>query len=220
MGGVPAIVAFTNETIGPDRLPGVMCLGYIAAFSEALANKVIASRGIPPLVHCVVTEPADYLKSAAAWALGQIGRHTADNAKAVADEGVLPKLINVMIHPKATDDLRGKCKAALKAVISKCVHLPALQPLLLQQASPVEIMKYIVEQYAKVLPSDVEGRKQFVACGGLERIQQLDQTAEEGSRLKTAIAQVNACYPIEVVRYYTPGYKSELFEKIEQFNPT
>ncbi|KAH7825066.1 putative axoneme central apparatus protein [Monocercomonoides exilis] len=219
MGGIPAVVAFTNETLGADRLPGVMCVGYIAAFSEALALKVITSKGIAPLVHCVVTEPADYLKAAAAWALGQIGRHSADHAKAVADEGVLPKLVTVMVHEKATDDLRAKCKAALKAIIGKCVFLPALEPLLLQPAAPKEILKYIVEQYAKVLPSDVEGRKQFVSCGGLQRIQELDAAAEEGSRLKTAISQVNACYPVEVVRYYTPGYKSELFQKIEEFRP-
>jgi hypothetical protein len=32
-------------------------------------------------------ETEDHLKSAAAWTLGQIGRHTPDHAKAVADTG-------------------------------------------------------------------------------------------------------------------------------------
>jgi hypothetical protein len=171
-------------------------------------------------VHCIVTEPADFVKSAAAWALGQIGRHTADHAKAVADEGVLPKLLIVLLHPSATEDLQAKCTAARKAIIAQCVSLPALQPLILHPDAPIDILRYVIEQYAKVLPSDVDGRKQFVACGGLERVQQLDQTAEEGSRLKGAIAQVNTCYPIEVVRYYTPGYAQELLEKIDQFNPS
>ena len=216
MGSVPAIVSFTNETTGADRLPGVMTLGYIGAFSEGLAQKIIASQGIAPLVHCLATEPADYLKSAAAWALGQIGRHTADHAKAVADAHVLPKLINVMINEKASEDLKGKCKAALKAIISKCVFLPALEPLLLMPTTPAEILKYLVEQYAKVLPTDLEGKKEFVSCGGLMRLQELDAAAPEGSRLKKAIQDVNQCYPPEVVQFYKPGHKLELMQKIEE----
>jgi hypothetical protein len=49
-GGVGALVDYTASAEGNMRLPGIMALGYIAAFSETLALGVIASKGVPPLV--------------------------------------------------------------------------------------------------------------------------------------------------------------------------
>jgi hypothetical protein len=64
-----------------------MALGYIAAFSETLALAVIAEKGLEPLCAAVAQESEDHLRAAAAWSLGQVGRHTPDHAKAVADTG-------------------------------------------------------------------------------------------------------------------------------------
>ncbi len=47
-----------------------------------------AERGLPPLVACLAEEAEDHLRAATAWTLGQIGRHTSDHARAVADTGV------------------------------------------------------------------------------------------------------------------------------------
>jgi hypothetical protein len=66
-----------------------MALGYIAAFSETLALAVIAEKGLAPLCAAVAQETEDHLRAAAAWSLGQVGRHTPDHAKAVADTGAL-----------------------------------------------------------------------------------------------------------------------------------
>jgi hypothetical protein len=44
---------------------------------------------------------------------------------------------------------------------------------LLKEAPP-EILRYIIAQYAKVLPTDVNARKTFVAEDGLRRIQELN----------------------------------------------
>jgi hypothetical protein len=54
-GGVAALVDSVSEASGNDRLPGIMALGYIAAFSETLAVAVISERGLvqsppPPLL--------------------------------------------------------------------------------------------------------------------------------------------------------------------------
>lgn len=46
-GGVGALVDYVVESEGNNRLPGVMTLGFIAAFSETLALSVIASKGPP-----------------------------------------------------------------------------------------------------------------------------------------------------------------------------
>jgi hypothetical protein len=36
---------------------------------------------VAPLFAALVEEPEDHIKSASAWSLGQIGRHTPDHAK-------------------------------------------------------------------------------------------------------------------------------------------
>ena len=46
-GGVAALVDYVNESESNNRLPGIMALGYIAAFSETLATAVIASKAGP-----------------------------------------------------------------------------------------------------------------------------------------------------------------------------
>lgn len=89
-GGVGALVDYVADSVGNSRLPGIMALGYIAAFSETLALAVIAERALPPLVQALAEEPEDHLRSATAWTLGQIGRHTPDHSKAVADTGAPP----------------------------------------------------------------------------------------------------------------------------------
>ena len=40
----------------------------------------------------------DHIQAAAAWALGQIGRHTPEHAKAVAVANVLPKLLQCYLR--------------------------------------------------------------------------------------------------------------------------
>lgn len=56
-GGVGALVDYVGSTKGNTRLPGIMALGYIAAFTETLALSVIAEKGLvscqahmPPLI--------------------------------------------------------------------------------------------------------------------------------------------------------------------------
>ena len=48
------------------------------------------------------------LQAASAWALGQIGRHTPEHAKAVAQANVLPKLLEIYLNQKASEDLQTK----------------------------------------------------------------------------------------------------------------
>lgn len=98
-GGHGALIDYMNDTSikGAAKLPAIMAIGYIAAFSESLAGGIIALHGIPPLKAALVDEPEDHIKAAAAWSIGQLGRHTADNAKAVALVDCLRPLINVCV---------------------------------------------------------------------------------------------------------------------------
>tara|TARA_B110001452_G_scaffold264048_1_gene266408 strand:+ start:26 stop:1195 length:1170 start_codon:yes stop_codon:yes gene_type:complete len=210
-GGVGAMVDYVTEARGNARLPGIMTLGYISAFSETLALAVVVSKGIPPLINAVVTEPEDHIKSASAWSLGQIGRHSPDHAKALADANALPKLLAVYLHEASSEDLKTKAKRALKSVIQKCVHLPALEPLL--HDAPENVLKYVVNQFAKVLPHDVAARRSFVTSGGLQKI--LELQPEPGSKLGDFVRAITECYPKEIVDYYSPNYSKQLLDTLD-----
>ena len=66
----------------------------------------------------------------AAWSLGQIGRHSPDHAKFLAEADVPSRLLAVYMLPESSKDLKDKAKKALKYIIRMCTHLPALEPLL------------------------------------------------------------------------------------------
>ncbi len=164
-----------------------------------------------------------FSKAACAWALGQIGRHSPDHAKSLAENAVLPKLLKVLtslgeVGGEAGADLKTKTQRALKAVLEKTLQLDALEPLL-QLSTPANILKYTVGQFAKILPHDVAARRSFVTCGGLQRIQEIaasykDGNALTGTKLGEAIRTINECYPEEIVRYFSPGYSATLLEKV------
>ena len=65
-----------------------MAIGFIGASSETLAATVIAENGVSPIVDVVRNEEDDVMKSAAVWTLGQIGKHSSEHAKAVAETGL------------------------------------------------------------------------------------------------------------------------------------
>lgn len=50
----------------------------------------------------------DHIVAATAWALGQIGRHTPEHAKAVAKQNILPKLLRCYLRPDVSEDLQNK----------------------------------------------------------------------------------------------------------------
>ena len=75
------------------------------------------------------------MKRATAWALGQLGRHTPDHAKAVADTGVLPLLVTLENDTHSSEDLKGKCRKALKAIVAKLTFMPALDALVHRSAA-------------------------------------------------------------------------------------
>ena len=124
---------------------------------------LFAIQGVVQLAIALSEEREDHIQAACAWALGQIGRHTPEHAKAVAVANVLPKLLQCYLRADATEDLQNKSKKALKNILQKCVHLPALEPLL--HDAPPNILKHVVGQFSKVLPHDPKARRLFVTSG-------------------------------------------------------
>merc|ERR1712100_875121 len=190
-GGAAALVDYVSEVQGNAKLPGIMAIGYIAAFSETLALAIIVSKGVAPLRDALTAEPEDHIKAASAWSLGQIGRHTPDHARALAEADVLRHILACMTHPDSSQDLQTKAKRALKAILAKCTHLQALQPLL--KDAPVKVQKYVLKQFAAMLPNDLEARRAFVQNGGLQFLQELDEVG--GGKLSEFIQQINIATP-------------------------
>lgn len=170
---------------------------------------------MPQLAACLSEEPEDHIKAAAAWALGQVGRHTPEHAWAVAITNVLPVLLALYMSAESSEDLQVKSKRAIKNIIQKCTYLPALEPFLYD--APPNILKYVAGQFSKVLPHDSKARRLFVTSGGLKKIQEIK--AEPGSLLQEYINNINNCYPEEIVRYYSPGYSDTLLQRVDSYQP-
>lgn len=51
-----------NDMKGNARLPGILSLGFISAFSEELAKAVIDAKGIPPLIDSLKAENEDAVR--------------------------------------------------------------------------------------------------------------------------------------------------------------
>ena len=210
--GAVALVKYVNETKGNVRLPGIMALGYISAFSETLAMAVIVALGVPALKDALINEPEDHIRAATVWTLGQIGRHSPDHAKALAEGGVLQPMVGAHVDDTSSPDLRTKAKRALKAVLVKCVDGDALAPLIKDANSKVQ--KYVLAQYAAILPNDAAARKAFMQSGLLQRVQEIKLTA--APKVAESIAKINAAYPAECVKFSDPSYGKELISKLEE----
>jgi hypothetical protein len=124
-GGHAALVEYTNEAEGNARLPGIMALGYIAAYSETLALAVIVAKGIIPLKDALVNEKEDHVKAAAAWSLGQLGHHTPQHAQALAQADIFRRLVDVFNDANSSNDLKTKAQRALKGLGLNCAVMRA-----------------------------------------------------------------------------------------------
>jgi len=80
------------------------------------------------------------------------------------------------------------------------------------------VIKHVVAQFAKILPNDAKARRQFVTSGGLKKLQEI--ASEPGSPQAEAIQTINACFPEEIVKFYSPGYSETLLDRIDAFAPT
>jgi len=107
-----------------------MALGHICADSSALAEAVINAGALNALTVAIAHNPEEPAKCAAAWAVGQVGRHGPLQAQAVTESGALLALTGLEVAPSSSSDLALKCSKAACNVISKLESLPALDALL------------------------------------------------------------------------------------------
>lgn len=113
-------------------------MGWKSRYKYSLSLS-LSIQGVTQLAITLVEEPEDHIQAAAAWALGQIGRHTPEHAKAVAVANVLPRLLQCYTRADASEDLQTK-------VDLSHMSLPIID-------------KNLVTQAAVVGNLDVEGRQ-------------------------------------------------------------
>ncbi|XP_054008035.1 sperm-associated antigen 6-like isoform X2 [Hylaeus anthracinus] len=215
IGGIGALVELIDTSKQTVRLPAIMAIGYIAGHSDQLAIAVIGSKGVIHLSAALHEEQNDRMLAVTVWAIGQIGKHTPEHAKAVAVANILPKLLELYNDANSSEDLKSKCNTTLKQILQRCMYIEALEPLL--HDSPPNILKYVLGQFSKVLPNDARARRLFVTSGGLKKVQEIQ--ADPGSTLLEYIQIINCCFPEEIIRYYSPGYPDSLLEAVEQYQP-
>lgn len=92
--------------------------------------EVIIYKGITPLKNALINEPEDFLKAAAAYTLGQVGKHSPEHANNLALADVLSRLLAVHMMPESSKDLKDKSKKAIKNILQMCTYQPALETLL------------------------------------------------------------------------------------------
>ena len=177
---------------------------------QALA--IIVHKGVGVVKDALIGEKDDHVKVACVWTLGQLGRHTPDHSKALTEGGCLAPMVVLLSHPESSDDLRLKCKRALKAILVKCTNAQALAPLL-RDPNP-KVNKYALAQFAAVLPNDGAARKAFMASGLLQRVQEIKQSAPP--KVAESIARINACFPEEAVRFSDPAYAKEILARMDE----
>ncbi|OWA53469.1 Sperm-associated antigen 6 [Hypsibius exemplaris] len=217
-GGIGATVEYLKFHRGPACVPAHMTLGYLASHSETVAAAIILAKALPSLQATLKdNEEESFVKAAAVWAIGQLAGHSSEHATAICSTDIVTIILGFTRGDAGpnSEDLRNKSRKTLKSIIDKCIYLPTLDMLLEQ--GPPGIKDAVILQYCKILPHDAKSRRAFVVNGGLKYIQQLD--VDRGTPLWDAIEAVNACYPPDIVKYFSPGYTEQLLEKVDRFAP-
>lgn len=75
-------------------------------------NMLIHVQGVVQLSIILCEEKEDHILAATAWALGQIGRHSAEHSKLIATANVLPQLLKLYLQPDSSEDLCSKVREA------------------------------------------------------------------------------------------------------------
>lgn len=217
LGGIGAIVQLLM--VSPDDedivIHAAYAIGYIAGQSPHFALAIIESKGVIALSQILIGSKSDNKLSATIWALGHIAKHSSEHSRSLAESNCLRRILEIYENEKISDDLKMKCKCALKMSLQCCLDLAALEPLL--YSAPPEILKYILGQFSKVLPKDASARRLFITTGGLKKVQEIEY--EEKSLVGEYIGMINSCFPDDIVKFYAPGFNDSILERMDQFTP-
>ncbi|EAY04738.1 Armadillo/beta-catenin-like repeat family protein [Trichomonas vaginalis G3] len=211
--GAAALVDFLKPEQQNEPLHAVIAIGYIATYSQALATSLIQANAPSAVLNVFTTTKNESTQAMAAWALGQLGSHSPENAAKLASLNVLSLLLEAHNSKGASDDLKLRTKRALKVLIQQCNEIEALQPLI--EPAPENILKHVLEQISKLLPKNPKMRVPFVTSGGFQAVQKIP--AQPGTKIRDYIDAINAVFPEQAVHFYSPKYPDTLLQEIDNY---
>ncbi|KAL1458127.1 hypothetical protein WDU94_008298 [Cyamophila willieti] len=231
-GGLDAFLEIIDEEYGSKTLPAIISVGYMAAQSEELSRHIIAVFGITRLREILQNELQDsqektdnkqekqrknceeQLQVAAAWTLGQIGKHSVENVTSLSEEKVLLTLFDKTIQPSASDNLKHKCRNALNLLIPKCEDWTVLEVMFLGNDSE-ELWPSLLCAFSKIIPCDPHARRSFVRSHCLAKMIMIEEKAEYLPYMR----KIYDCFPDEVVDLESPNYLKYLMKTLKKFQP-
>ena len=151
-GGLGILVDSIVRNRGETKLPGIMALGFVAGHSPEMALSIVYSKGVDALA-LSLDDTNKHVAAAAAWALGHIGRHSAEHSRHASAGGLLSKILAIYNCPASTEDMKDKAKQALKLILMRTDNLEVVETLITD--APPQILKYVVAQYSKVLENSM-----------------------------------------------------------------
>jgi hypothetical protein len=78
----------------------------------------------------LIRETDPNIQMRATYALGCLGKHSSDHAKALAENDVLNNLMQILINPNSIEELKKECRRALKMIIQNCTSVQALDKII------------------------------------------------------------------------------------------
>jgi hypothetical protein len=135
-GGAGALGLYLKD-LENDGLIAVMAVRFIASFSQALAQALLQESAAPVILGVFVGTREVHVKSPAAWAIAQLGKHSPEQAGQLTSQNTLALLFNAHNDQNIGEHLRLKTKRSLKFIIEKCNEIDALQPLV--ETGPIRL---------------------------------------------------------------------------------
>ncbi|KXS20492.1 ARM repeat-containing protein [Gonapodya prolifera JEL478] len=247
-GAIGPVVDFLSRARGAAKMPAILTLTHLSCSSESLALACLASSALPALVACLdpclvpcdLAEPDIKAAVAAAACLAQMGRHSSEHARMVGGDGVLEKMAGIATRFKGRSDFAAAPLPPNSDSKNAAVRRHSDANMF---SHPPHILAPTYRQIAKILAKDPAARREMASCGALEAAQRVlhllrppdgpasilnsrpslpDPTpavAPELSLLAEAVCEINACFPDEIVRYFTPGYEKDMLARLEEVRP-
>lgn len=224
--GAKALIEYVKNNDGPAREPALYAISCIASFDEGLAITIINSDAVPTLRDCLKDNYKDLnIKLRAAHALGCLGMHSEDHAKALAEKDVLKELLEIILSETKKKENRHvelleTSKEASRKIIANCKSVNALDELI-KPETPSEIMVLVLRQLLRILPTNNLSKKRFAETRGLQKLlihkEELSRSPTGGDKvIETIIDDIAKHYPPDLVNYFTPGYAEKIADKLEK----
>jgi hypothetical protein len=194
VGGARALAVSLEPDAQNEPVNAVMAVGHIASFSARLVAALTAEGIDGILVDIICTSKQVATLEAAAWAVGQIGKHTPQITSGIIQKSVIDALYETYTAPKG-DELRAKAKQALKLIIGQAADIAEIRPYITRTQFTVQ--RYILQRIAQIIATNYAMKDAFINSGGIEEIAALGPPADLDEKTRTVVEEINQLVPLE-----------------------